>query len=66
MIKLQVEDYCHQNCERFEPVADTDSISFSEYGKPDKKITRTIVRCVNASMCQAIYTDLAKKFGKEE
>lgn len=65
MIELKVEDYCHRNCDRFEPVAHTDSTTLYEGAKPVEKVVWTTVECENASMCRAIYKDFEKKFGKE-
>lgn len=66
MIELDVADYCHRNCDRFEPVAHSESTTLYEGSKVVEKVVWTKVGCENASMCRAIYKDFEKKFRKEE
>jgi hypothetical protein len=61
MIRLQVEEYCH-NCPDFEPVAEketytlTDSFSLNEYRKNE-----TFVKCEYAARCACMYENHLKK-----
>lgn len=50
MIRLQVEEYCH-NCKEFEPVAHKSILhaNFSDI------MVETIVRCKNCDKCKAQY-----------
>ena len=56
MIKLEVEDYCHQ-CDAFAPVAD--SISYQSLGvEQDHDM---FVRCSNAKRCRHLVRYLERK-----
>lgn len=61
MIKLEVEDYCH-NCEEFEPVADTNRL----YSELEVVESYTSVRCEKRMVCRAIASHIAREMKKGE
>lgn len=56
MIKLEVEDYCHE-CDAFDPVAD--SVSYQALGVEQDH--DTFVRCSNAKRCRNMVRYLERK-----
>lgn len=56
MIKLEVEDYCHE-CDAFDPIAD--SVSYQELGVEQDR--DTFVHCSNARRCRNMVRYLERK-----
>lgn len=63
MIKLDVEEYCHE-CRAFEPF--TDVVEVHKFSYDDPMMRTTIVRCENFKRCRQIEKYLRKQLEKEE
>lgn len=61
MIKLEVEDYCH-DCRAFDP--ETEEVTVYTLGNPYH--TDTVVRCRNAKWCARMMQRLERKLRKEQ
>lgn len=64
MIKLEVEDYCH-DCRAFDP--ETEEVTVYTLDNPYNTYnTDTIVRCRNAKWCARMMQRLERKLRKEQ
>lgn len=61
MIKLEVEDYCH-DCRAFDP--ETEEVTSFSIGNP--YLSDTVVKCHNAKWCARMMQRLERKLRKEQ
>lgn len=64
MIKLEVEEYCHNNCRAFEAIVEEPAsfyTSNSEDGDPVYLPGPTVIRCKNRHLCRQLLNYLKKQ-----
>lgn len=63
MIILDVEDYCHDNCQAFEPDVDNSTLHYMDMSifKSD-----TTIRCKRRNLCKQLLRYLERQLSKKE
>ena len=63
MIRLEVEDYCHDNCQAFRPDVE-EPVTF--YAGLEIYRNDTVIRCERRNLCKQLLRYLEKNLRKEE
>lgn len=65
MIKLELEEYCHDNCRAFEPVVNFGTSIYDVAGE-ERQYSDTVVQCSKRRICKKLVEYLKRTMDKEE
>lgn len=61
MIKLEVEEYCHE-CPRFEADVENPMVIYNPFGE-EAFVGDTFIRCINREKCKTLFKYANKRSG---